>query len=85
MYHLLTYMYLFSKLSNKFVKLFSFLGHLVVFRIFRNQLQMYVNTLAVRTIIPSFNSPSGPETMQNYFHSYLTYPLVKCNLNVIIK
>ena len=46
MYHLLTYV--FSKLSYKCLKLFSFLGHPVVFQIFRKTPNtVYVNTLGL--------------------------------------
>ena len=34
---------------------------------FSQKLQIYVNTLALRTIISSFNNPTGPEILQKLF------------------
>ena len=50
---------------------------------FSEKLQIYVNTLALKTIISSFNNPPGQEVMQKLFFSYLTYLLPKCNFPTI--
>ena len=48
---------------------------------FSEKLKIYVNTLALRTITSSFNIPPWTiNNVKNYFYSYLTYLLPKCNL-----
>ena len=55
---------------------------------FHKNPNIFVNTLALRTIISSFNTPPPPppldqEYCKNYFHSYLTYLRPKCNPFII--